>query len=432
MRRLLILAVLLAGCASLPEPGAQPLRFLEPVAVSTEAPGAEPVIAVAPDGTAYVEGIGRMGNGNVNKVWRSDDAGRSWTDVTPPAFGQERSNDGFVAVADDGTVYAANVFSLTFQVFRSDDKGQTWTRLNVPPIPALMHRHWIWPVNDTLHVTIEALPPSFLPYLAGAPPVPSGASDSQSGMWYTRSRDRGATWSEPVQIDPIVNFAGQSNMVVSADGQRLFVGRYQEDAAPPEYTYDDGHWYLLASEDAGATWERREMFDLTSEMSTAVPGLSLAPDGALWFAWTQEFAGSSTLHLARSSDRGVTWDAPTTPVGANGTHAMAWSGVGPDGRVALMWFQADVAGTASKVDADWHVWYAELGRESVRVTPTRAHEGNICAKGPACGPGEDRSLLDYPWMDFGPEGEAWLVYPSTEWDRPSAYAVVARQRLDPS
>ena len=446
--RVLLLTVVclaLSGCADLPgDDDAQPLRFFDPVPVSQDSPGAEPVIAVAPDGTAYVEGIGRQGNGNVNKVYRSTDGGASWQDVTPPDVGEERSNDGFLAVGDDGTVYASNVFSLTFQLFRSDDRGDSWTRLSIPPLPATMHRHWYQPIGDTLHVTIESFPASYAPFLAGQAPLPGSDNDPQGGMWYVRSDDRGATWTTPTRIDPIVNFAGQSNMVVSADGQRIYVGRYQEDAAPPDYTYDDGHWYMLASEDGGATWERREMLDLTTEMSTAVPGLSLAPGGSrsegvdappgasdtLWFAWTQEFEGGSTLHLANSTDGGVTWSEPWRPAGANGTHAMAWSLAKPDGRIGLMWYQADVPGMASQVDADWFVHYMELGRDPVRVTPAPVHQGNICAKGPACQDGEDRSLLDYPWMDVGPEGEAWLVYPSTEWELPSAYAVVSRQNLD--
>lgn len=431
MRCALLCILLLAGCTSLP-PASEPAtaRFLPPVAVSMEAPGAEPVIAIAPDGTVYVEGIGAGDNGNVNKVFRSRD-GRAWDDITPPAFGQERSNDGFVAVSDDGTVYAANVFSLTFQVYRSEDRGDSWTKLALPPLPAAMHRHWIWAAGDLVHVTVEAFLPSYVPYLARAPPLPLDVADAESGMWYLRSEDGGDTWTTPAQIDPIVNFAGQTNLVVSPDGERLYVGRYQEEDDPAAYTYDDGHWYLLASEDGGATWERREMFDLTSEISTAVPGLALAPDGALWMAWSQEHAGSSIVHVASSQDSGASWSVPSRPVGTDGTHAMAWARAAPDGRVGLMWYEAPANGTASQVDAPWSVRYAELrdgvAAASVLVTPDPVHEGNICAKGPACGTGEDRSLLDYPWMDFDAEGAAWLVFPSTMWDRPSAFAVVARQ-----
>lgn len=429
----MLCAALLSGClAAVDAPLEDAIRFAPPVAVSRTDPGAEPVIAIAPDGTVYVEGVGAGPNGNVNKVFRSRD-GRAWDDITPPAFGQERSNDGFVAVSDEGTLYAANVFSLTFQLYRSEDRGDTWTKLTLPPLPAAMHRHWIWSSGDLVHVTVEAFPPSYAPYLARAPPLPLDTADAESGMWYLRSDDGGDTWSQPAQIDPIVNFAGQTNMVVSPDGERLFVGRYQEDAAPPAYTYDDGHWYLLASEDGGSSWERREMFDLTSEMSTAVPGLALTPEGALWMAWSQAYEGSSIVHVASSRDAGASWSEPSRPVGTNGTHAMAWARGAPDGRVGLLWYEAPVRGAASRVDAPWSVRYAELRGGAVSpsalVTPEPVHEGNICAKGPACGPGEDRSLLDYPWMDFDAEGAAWLVFPSTMWDRPSAFAVVARQLL---
>lgn len=439
--------LLLVGCTALE--GALPddaLAFLPPVAVSQEWPGAEPVIALAPDGTAYVEGIGgtasgdasevasspsRVAGGNVNKVWRSDDGGASWTDITPPGPGQERSNDGYVAVSTDGTLYAANVFSLTLQLFRSEDKGETWTKLAVPPVPPIVHRHWFEALGDTVHLTVEALPPSFVPYLAGAPPLPTDATDARSGMWYARSDDGGTTWTAPAQIDPNVNFAGQTNMVVSADGERIYVGRYQEDAAPPEYTYDDGHWYLLASEDGGATWERREMFDLTSETSTAVPGLALQKDGSLSMAWTQLVGNASRLVLANSTDGGRTWGAPWQPALPAGTHAMAWATAHPDGGLGVMWYEAPVDAPASQVDAAWSVRYARVTNatfESALVTPAPVHEGNICAKGPACGEGEDRSLLDYPWMDFGPDGKAWLVFPSTRWERPSAFAMVAREK----
>ena len=437
MRAPLLLAAtvaLVAGCTVGELLGApEGLAFEAPFAVSTTAPGAEPVIAVGADGVVYVEGIGNDGDGNVNKVWRCDAARAECTDITPTGPGTERSNDGYVAVSDDGTVYAANVFSLTFQVYRSEDQGRTWTHLTLPPLPPLMHRHWILPVGDVVHVAIEALPPSFVPYLGGAPPLPTEqATDTQAGMWYTRSEDGGDTWAEPVQIDPLVNFAGQSNMVASADGEGLYVGRYQEETSPPQYSYDDGHWYLLVSEDGGDTWERREMFDLTSEMSTAVPGLALGRDGTLWYAWTQETEGRSQLFVASSPDGGATWSAPSRPVRSNGTMAMAWAAAAPDGRVGIMWYEAPANETASQVDAEWSVWYAEI-RDGlvdgpVLVTPQPVHSGNICAKGPACQEGEDRTLLDYPWMDFSSEGKAHLVFPSTKWERPSAFAMVAVQR----
>lgn len=436
MRGWVLAALILAGCASpaAPRPDAPDavggaLRFLPPVPVSMEWPGAEPVVAVTSDGVIFTEGIGRAANGNVNKVWRSVDGGASWTDVTPPALGQERSNDGFVAVGNGDRVYAANVFQTTFQLYRSDDGGASWVPLPIPKVPALMHRHWVVPTGErTVHVAVEGFPPGFLPYLAGQPGLDAVQGTPNDGMWYLRSDDLGETWTLPRHVDPQVNFAGQGPLVASPDGRRLYVPRYEDAAGAFAPTYEKGRWYLLASEDGGDSWERREMFDLTSELSTAVPGLAMDAEGTLHFVWTQADAGSSRLRIARSTDGGRSWTAPQ-PIGpANGTMAMAWVAArGTD--LGLMWYAADVEGPASQVDAPWFVDYMEIsanGARVVRVTPQSVHQGNVCARGPACGPGEDRRLLDYPWLVFDAEGRANMVFASTAWERPSAFMVFAR------
>lgn len=417
--------------------------FKDPVAVSTDFPGAEPVIAIASDGTLYVEGIGAHEGQNVNKVFRSDDDGATWTDITPPFEGESRSNDGFVAVGNDDTVYAANVFSLTFQVFRSDDRGDTWTKLALPTMPALMHRHWIVPIGESdVHVVIEALPPTFAPWIVGGPTPTDTPGHPNEGLWYLSSQDKGTTWSTPRQIDPQINFAGQGNLVVSADGSQLYVPRYEEDRHAFEQTYEEGHWYLMASEDGGDTWERREMFPLTSELASAVMPLVLDTNGTLYFAWTQEDAGTSRNFYAHSADGGKTWSerrALAPHSGTNGTQAMPWITTRGPGSLGALWYAADTHAPAAVVDVPWFVEYARIeGADSaspqartLRVTETPVHHGNVCAKGPACEGQEDRSLLDYLWLVNGPDGRDHGVFASTEWDRPSAYAVyVGEKRVD--
>lgn len=435
----LLVLVLMTGCVNVPPlaaPTVGTLHFGLPVPVSKSYPGGEPVIAIAGDGTLYVEGIGAGANGNVNKVSKSTDDGKTWTDITPAGLGQERSNDGFVAVGNGNSVYAANVFSLTFQVFRSDDKGASWTPLDVPRIPMLMHRHWIVPFGaKTLFVVVEALPPGFAGYLGGAPPPQDITGSPNEGLWFFRSDDKGATWSVPQHIDPLVNFAGQGNLIVSKDGKSLYVPRYEE-ASKFAPTYTRGKWYLLSSRDAGATWTRSDMFALTSELSTAVPSLSMDDAGTLFFVWSQQVASRSRVEYSFSKDQGKSWATPRALPGATGTDAMAWSKARGTGDLSIMWFNADANGTASKVNASWRVRYVEIaaadgdapavGALQV-VTTDPVHEGNICARGPACSRGEDRRLLDYPWMDFSRDGRAHLVFPSTKWDKPSAFAVVAAQ-----
>ena len=256
----------------------------------------------------------------------------------------------------------------------------------------------------------------------------------------------------PDHIDPIVNFAGQGNLVVSPDGKSLYVPRYEE-ASKFSPTYKSGKWYLLSSHDGGSTWKRSEMFALTSELSTAVPSLSMDGAGTLFFAWSQQVGNVSRVQYAFSKDQGASWSAPRAVPGAHGTNAMAWAiARGPQrdcvasgssaaacgsGELHAIWYSADVEnGTASQVNASWFVDSINLtGADTdaptgsvVRLTPEAVHEGNICARGPACSGKEDRRLLDYPWMTFGPDGRVDIVFPSTKWDKPSAFADFVSER----
>jgi hypothetical protein len=437
-RALCLLALLLAGCTASPGPlpgVGDVVRFAPSVAVSHDAPGGEPVVAAAEDGTLYVEGVGTALVGgqrtSQNHAWRSDDHGAHWQDITPPLLGQERSNDGFVAVHGT-TVYVSNVFSLTLELYRSDDKGQSWQALPVPHLPLLMHRHWLVPAGDTLHLVVEALPPAFAPYLAGQPPPVALTGTPNEGLWYLQSKDGGMTWSVPAQIDPAVNFAGQGDLVASSDGQHLYVLRYADKDGALTPSYQQGRWYLLASDDAGQTWQRRDAFPLTSELASAVEPLALLPDGTLAMAWSQLAQNTSALRLAFSRDGGTTWQVPPLPAPGNVTQAQPWLAA-RGARLGLIWYQAGVAGPASKVNATWDGWYADVLNltsqpelRAVRVAPA-LHQGNICARGPACGQGEDRRLLDYPWLAFGSDNLANAVWASTAWDKPSAFAVFARE-----
>jgi hypothetical protein len=420
---------------SVPGPGA----FLEPVNVSTDWPGAEPVVDVGPDGTTYVEGVGfrdepgPLGRG-VNKVFRSVDGGATWTDVTPPGPGQEETGDGYVAVGPNGDVFAANVFELTFQVFRSSDHGETWTPLNVPRIPALMHRHWIEPMADgTVHVTVEALAPDSAARIFG-PGAPSTPPQANKGFYYFRSDDGGDTWTTPTRIDPQVNFAGQSNMAVGPDGERLYVARYEEDEGPPlEYGYEEGHWYLLASEDGGDSWERREMFDLDAPLGDTIPTIRVDGTGTIYFMWAEVAGGTSTVHLATSDDGGETWTRNRL-LEERATYALPWFDVRAPGVLEMAAYATTGGeGPPGGVDASWGVDAARVTgagtddprAEARRITDWSVHEGTICVKGPAC-EAETRSLLDYLWVEMGPRDRPHLAFASTRSEDVSAFPVFSR------
>src|SRR5437867_19813 len=107
---------LVVGCVASPGPSpSHSPGWTLPVALSKDLPGAEPVIAALPDGTLFAQGVGSTsaGTGAVNEIYKSTDDGATWKIVTPNGPGELRSNDGFVAVGNGGSVYASNVFSTT-------------------------------------------------------------------------------------------------------------------------------------------------------------------------------------------------------------------------------------------------------------------------------------------------------------------------------
>ncbi|MHB8604244.1 MAG: sialidase family protein [Thermoplasmatota archaeon] len=444
---LAVIALVASGCLSVKPTAPGSPSDLVPTftstAVSKDTPGAEPVIAALPDGTLFVQGIGGAKpvpqsprNVNLNTLWRSTDGGKTWADVTPPGLANEESHDGFVATGNGASVYLENTAGLTFEPFRSDDKGATWTPLPTVKLPLLMHRSWIVPVGaSTVEVVMEAFPPTYATYLGGQrdPTNPQSGTPNE-GLWYMSSTDKGMTWSAPTQIDPIVNFAGQSNLVASVDGKFMAVVRYTEPYTADGPHYTKGTFYLIYSEDGGATWGKRDMFPLTSELASAIEPLTLDSNGVMTMAWSQAANGTSQLRFAISKDHGKTWSAPRTTLAAptTSTQAMPFIVNRAPGEIGVVWYQADVVGPASKVNASWHGMYALVtgaDTDTPTATTTAAtaeiHHGNICARGPACGPGEDRRLLDYPWLVFDARGLPRAAFASTEWSAPSAFAVYA-------
>lgn len=442
MRRLglalLVAAVLAAGCLGSSDEPPQPPgdgtdvdregpQLAEPVNVSKQFPGTEPVVDVAPDGTIYLQGIGQTESLRddpddlvlpplVNRVWRSDDGGATWTDVTPPLTGGNASCDGFVAVDGDGTVYAANCYiqaivgtgSTTLELYRSRDRGETWERLAVPPFPEPMHRMWIVPDGeDTINLAVEALFP-------------------HGGLYHLRSTDDGDTWQGPTPVDPGSYFG--SDLAVGPDGTQYAARIETEFGQDGSYHYP-GPWWMRVSTDDGVTWTRKPMFELEGELATVWQSLAVDEDGTAYMVWTETLDGTARLRYAFSTDQGDSWEGPRTIGTGDASHTLAWAHARGPGELVLTWYEAQERGAPPDLNASWrgHVGVlssadtADPTLTSTRATPWVVHEGPICVRGPACD--GNRELADYSWVDVGPEGQVHSAFADSTWTQPDAFPV---------
>lgn len=402
---------------------AQAPEFAPPVNVSTTQGGAEPVVDVASDGTIFVQGVGP---GTGNTVWRSTDGGQTWTDVTPPLTGDRSSFDAYVAVGNDDTVYVANSFASKLQVFRSDDMGDTWMPLPTPPVDVPMHRMWLVPQGENrVHLLYEYLIPGF------------GADKPH--VFYMRSEDRGLTWSAPSVVDSSTHFG--SNLGVGPDGT-LYNIRLDDqfststdrapaisDAGDSASCQAESGWYARVSTDGGSTWEKHEMFPSGAEgcqsLSSGWQTVDVDANGTAYFLWGwQQPEDTSQVYLSVSKDRGQTWSTPEPLFPDQGAQALPWMDVRSPGELGVMWYAADEQGASQEMDTEWYIDYGHVvdadtsdpSTEVTRVTPYPVIEGNLCTQGPNCPSGRDTEVLDFAWIEFGPEDRAHLAFGTTTGD----------------
>lgn len=399
-----------------------PPRFADPVNVTTEKPGAEPMLDVASDGTIYLTGTGpgntaEAGRSTVTAptqpVFRSRDDGETWTEITPavPTAGHT-GLDNALAVGGDGTVYYANAAGTTLQVYRSTDRGESWLPALTAPFPNPMHRTWFASEgNTTIHLAVESL------------------SDFRN--WHHASTDSGVTWGPPTPMHSDPGFG--SDLAIDPNDGTLYIART---SLVDSNTEDDPGWDLWSSTDGGTTWTEHEMFPKRAEVTASWQSLEVGPNGTIYMVWAQAHEGTSLVHYAFSTDGGDSWSEPKPLVEVDGSQTLPWMDVRGPGELGVLWYAADEPGLPGELDADWHVDYAiveeadtaDPSAHRVRVTDRPIHQGAICTDGPWCDSGRD--LLDFTWIEFGPDDRAHLAYASTMWDKPSAFPVYAGE-LEP-
>ena len=256
----------------------------------------EPMVVQHPNGALFVGGYGRGFDASeplLNQpphLWTSRDRGASWTRINlgTGADGALGNSDVDLAIARDGTLYFVNLVYdppkregdfVTIGVSR--DAGETWS----------------WKTLSKNHFDDR-------PWIKVAPDGTVHMIWNDGGVLYRASRDRGATWSEPVRLN---EHGGSSHLAVGPNGE---VAVRITPLSASGFQYDKGVDLIAVSADGGKTWQKRpapgdrewdEHF--VAPVPRWVEPLAWGSDGALYSLWTN----LKGLWMARSRDKGETW-----------------------------------------------------------------------------------------------------------------------------
>jgi hypothetical protein len=379
----------------------------------------EPMIAVNPANprnivATWKQDVSAEFNARDDLVASSLDGGKTWRRSTIPGLTRctggtsDTASDPWVSVAGDGTAYfggqagltSTNPASIAIVASHSRDGGRNWAapatvapRLGGNETPAITgsptlrrHAYMAW-AN----------------FLKDAPPPWTNT------VSFSRTTDRGTTWSAPVLVDQpgpfSIDLAPRIRVLPNGTLLALFV---RADFATGLATLqaarslDEGQTWLPAVQ-AGAKPLLGEIHDPETGEILPQPGFAsstVAPDGTAYFAFEDSTSPSSgAIGVLRSRDGGLTWSTIALP----GVSAFAFEPqIAVDGRgtVGVIWYDLrnDRPGDAA-LTAD--VWFAHshdrggswrqthvAGPTNLRTAPLPGHNYVGEYQGLAALPGE--------------------------------------------
>ena len=195
---------------------------------------------------------------------------------------QENDPNGNDAASQDGDIFFA----------RSDDEGESWDTITVVSSfdtdgetdldytsTTLQYRPDVTASGSNIHVT-------WTDY---------NGYDGTYSIYYSKSENRGITWSEPINLDD-GTVGGRYGATIASDNNNIVV------AWVDTWTYDI---YVSASDDNGDTWNSAQIIESASSSTNYMPEI-IFNEGKFHLVWTASNTGES-VQYARSSD-GVDWE----------------------------------------------------------------------------------------------------------------------------
>jgi hypothetical protein len=120
------------------------------------------------------------------------------------------------------------------------------------------------------------------------------------GVKFSKSADRGETWTAPVTFTGLFNKPNWNDrpvLAISGDGRHVYIAFNSSDS------------YVVASHDFGATWSNPVKTNDDGRYWFHSAG-AVAPDGTIYFGavdFSQDYSGPANIGVLRSADGGATW-----------------------------------------------------------------------------------------------------------------------------
>jgi hypothetical protein len=295
-------------------------------------------------------------------------------------------NDPQIAVASDGTVYAAwlNDYNPGVVVSKSTDHGHSW--------------------STPLALKAKAFNFTDKPWLAISP---SGhdvyVAWNKSDNYVSVSHDSGKTFSAPIKTNSDSRYYFAGGGVVRPGGSIVFgeTSFTQSSTGPVRVL-------AIRSTDNGLTWQQ-VVVDTVQEQPACTsagcpvdyygPQAALAsdPNGNLviLYAGATSAGGPQRMWARRSTDGGVTWSARVDITGAPaGTNAVFPAVVSPKNGDVRAWFMDDRNGAPS-----WNTWYTTSNDGGATWTaPVRISDATT---GPGLPGYVNSGGFNQPYGDYG-------------------------------